>query len=143
MRWASASSPSRFRAGVVWSGRARGVPGFTSQRCRPCLAPALSGVFLSSLAYFLRSSRAADTLWPFLTAEGPGGEDGDWTGSEKRLGGWGGGRGPSAAICPLPVLPARVALQPEQRPTLLPFFPWTPLAQMPPGVQPLESRREG
>ena len=85
MRWASASGPSPFRAGVVWSGRAWGVPGFTSQRCRPHPAPALSGVFLSSLAYFLRSSRAADTLWPFLTTEGPGGEDGDRPGSKKRL----------------------------------------------------------
>ena len=87
MRWASASGPSPFRAGVVWSGRAWGVPGFTSQRCWPHPAPALSGVFLSSLAYFLRSSRAADTLWPFLTTEGPGGEDGDRPGSMKRLGG--------------------------------------------------------
>lgn len=124
MRWASASGPSPFRAGVVWSGWARGVPGFISQCCWPCPTPTLSGVFLSSLAYFLRSSRAADTLWSFLTAEGPGGEDGDRPGSEKRLGGWGGGRWLSAAICPLPVpRPPRVALQPEQSPTPAPLLP--------------------
>lgn len=84
-------------------------------------------------------------LGPFLTAEGLGGEDGDRTGSEKRLGAWGGACSPCVAICPRPVLPQSCLVPgpPCSMTSYMPSFLWTHLAQMPQGVQPLEWRREG
>ena len=60
---------------------------------------------------------------------------------QEEAGGWGGAGG---SLQPSALFQGSPPGSPLSRvPPLLPFFPWTSLAQMPPGVQPLERRREG
>lgn len=68
------------------------------------------------------------------------------TGQEARRG-WVGGVGAGGSLQPSALFPcptpAGLPCSLSRVPPLLPFFPWTSLAQMPPGVQPLKRGREG